>query len=99
MALEITYNRHRRHSGLSRRTPTEFNTEARATLSSVCQGGAASMGWDLLLADGVRRLKMRTLPLDAGPVQRTFALVRLGGTVVAVTSEVLPKLSEGCAKP
>jgi len=37
--LEITYNRERRHSGLNYRTPTEFNTEARAKLTSVhCDG-------------------------------------------------------------
>jgi putative transposase len=33
--LEITYNRERRHSSLGYRTPTEFNTEARAKLSNV----------------------------------------------------------------
>jgi len=33
--LEITYNRERRHSSLNYRTPTEFNTEARAKLSNV----------------------------------------------------------------
>ena len=33
--LEITYNRQRRHSSLNYRTPTEFNTEARAKLTSV----------------------------------------------------------------
>lgn len=33
--LEITYNRERRHSSLGYRTPTEFNTEARAKLTNV----------------------------------------------------------------
>ena len=33
--LEITYNRQRRHSSLNYRTPTEFNTEARAKLTNV----------------------------------------------------------------
>jgi putative transposase len=33
--LEITYNRERRHSSLGYRTPTEFNTEARAKLHNV----------------------------------------------------------------
>lgn len=33
--LEITYNRERRHSSLNYRTPTEFNTEARANLTNV----------------------------------------------------------------
>ena len=33
--LEITYNRERRHSSLNYRTPTEFNTEARAKLTDV----------------------------------------------------------------
>jgi putative transposase len=33
--LEITYNRQRRHSSLGYRTPTEFNTEARAKLTNV----------------------------------------------------------------
>jgi transposase InsO family protein len=33
--LEITYNRERRHSSLNYRTPTEFNTEARAKLTNV----------------------------------------------------------------
>ena len=33
--LEITYNRERRHSSLNDRTPNEFNTEARAKLTTV----------------------------------------------------------------
>ena len=33
--LEITYNRERRHSSLDDRTPNEFNTEARAKLTTV----------------------------------------------------------------